>query len=136
MSPLKTYNVFISHSWKYDSEYERFVKLLENATYFSWKNYSVPEYAAKLTRMNQELKNALHDQIRPVNIVIILAGMYVVYSDWIQREIIISNALNKPIIGVYPWGSERMPSVVFNASKAIVGWNTNSIINAIRDHSI
>ena len=34
MPPLKTYDLFISHAWKYDDDYYRLVKLLENAIYF------------------------------------------------------------------------------------------------------
>lgn len=42
MPKLKTYNIFISHSWKYSDDYEGLVALLNNAPYFSWRNYFVP----------------------------------------------------------------------------------------------
>ena len=37
------YNLFISHSWTYNNTYEDLTKLLNNASYFSYKNYSVPK---------------------------------------------------------------------------------------------
>lgn len=61
--------------------------------------------------------------------------MYVAHSDWIQFEIDYAKLLNKPIVGVQPWGSERMPSAVTYAADTIVGWNTESIVQAIRNYS-
>lgn len=82
------------------------------------------------------LLKELDEQIRPVNCVLVLAGMYVSYSHWIQKEIEVSQKYGKPIIGIRPWGGERTPSTVTEAAAEIVGWNTDSIISAIRRQSI
>ena len=37
------YNLFISHSWDYSDAYSKLCGLLDNASYFSYKNYSVPK---------------------------------------------------------------------------------------------
>jgi hypothetical protein len=84
MPRLKEYRIFISHAWNYTEEYFRLVEMLENARLFKWKNYSVPEHDPL---PNSRLVVQLRDQIQPVNIVIILSGMEVAYSDWIQQEI-------------------------------------------------
>jgi len=140
MPYLKTYDLFISHAWKYGGEYDRLVDLLNKAPYFRWRNYSCPKHdpaidpdseAGKI-KLIQELRN----QIRPVNCVIILSGMYVAYSYWIQKEINIAVEYNKPIIGVRPWGAQRVPTAVQQVANEIVGWNTDSIVNAIRRHSL
>ena len=39
---MKTYNLFISHSWSYPDAYERFINLLKARPYFAFKDYSVP----------------------------------------------------------------------------------------------
>ena len=65
-------------------------------------------------------------------IVIILSGMYVSYSDWIQYEIEKAYKMNKYIIGVKPWGNERMPQIVRDRADVIVGCNKNGIISAIK----
>jgi len=70
-----------------------------------------------------------------VQVVLILAGMYAAHSDWIQFEIEFSQLLSKPIIGVRPWGAERVPQAVQDAAAEIVGWNTDSIVSAIRKHA-
>ena len=91
-------------------------------------NYSVPEHNSK----DGDIEEALKNQVRPVQVVIILGGMYVSYSKWIQFEIDFAKDLNKPILGVKPWGAKVTPQAVQDAADEIVGWNTSSITNAIR----
>lgn len=38
---------------------------------------------------------------------------------------------NKYIIGVKPWGQERVPTKVSSNANIMVGWNKDSVINAI-----
>ena len=53
---MKTYNIFISHAWDYNSDYYRLVEKLKNEPYFYFKNYSVPEHDALKTKTDKELK--------------------------------------------------------------------------------
>jgi len=129
----KIYRIFVSHAWTYAEEYNRFLRLLDEAPSFYYRNYSVPEHNPLPRR---QLEQALYDQIKPTNIVIILAGMYVTYSDWIQREIDIALEMDKPILGIVPWGSIRVPAAVQDAADDIVSWSTSSIISAIRELSL
>lgn len=64
--------------------------------------------------------------------VLILAGVYATYSKWINIEIQLAKEMNKPIIAIEPWGSERTSLIVKNNANKIVRWNTSSIISAIR----
>ncbi len=132
MPNLRIYRLFISHAWDYSDEYNRLIYMLNGAPWFRYANYSVPE-DDRLP--NKQLKLGFYNQIRPVNIVVILSGMYVSYSDSIQTEIEIALDLEKPIIGIMPWGSNRMPQAVQNAADEIVGWNTSTIVDAIRRHA-
>lgn len=136
MPELKTYDVFISHAWTYNSEYYRLLEMIQNAPFMKTRDYSVPEHDPLLVKTDKGLDEALIRQIRPVNAVLVIAGMYVNYRRWIQREIEIAQALNKPIIGVIPWGQERVPTEVQNVAKTMVGWNTSTIVDAIRKYSI
>jgi hypothetical protein len=133
MPALKIYDLFISHAWNYNEDYYKMVEYLKTAPNFSWRNYSVPEHDPLPM---DKLAERLYNQIRPVNSVIIVAGMYVPQSDWILTEIEIAKKLNKPIIGVKPWGAQVVPTVVQSVAKEIVGWNTDSIVGAIRRCSI
>lgn len=140
MPNLKTYYIFISHAWKYNSEYYRLVEMLSNAPYFKWKNFSVPEHDPLLDPNDEHdretLLKELDEQIRPVHCVIILSGMYAHYSYWIRKEIEIAENYGKSIIGIKPWGQERVPVFVQEKADVIVGWNTTSIVDAIRKFSL
>ena len=65
--------------------------------------------------------------------VIILSGMYAAHSDWIDYEIDEAKRMGKTIIGVQPWGQEKVPVKIQNAATRMVGWNRSSIIQAVRD---
>ena len=136
MPALKTYDLFISHAWTYNDEYYRLIGFLNDAPRFQYRNYSVPEHDPLGTRTSHQLWEALTRQIRPVNCVLVMAGMYVNHRDWIKAEIEIAHGFNKPIIGIRPWGQQRTPEEVQNAAHQMVRWNTSSIVQAIRDYSI
>lgn len=130
------YNLFISHAWKYNYDYYNLVNMLNEAPDFSWKNYSVPQHDGLDTKTNGELEDALHRKIKPCSCVLIIAGMYCNYREWIQREIKIANKYGKPIIVIRPRGQERMPNELTSNSYHQVNWNTNSIVSAIRMYSL
>ena len=135
MPALKTYRLFISHSWDYGGDYRRLKDLLDNAKYFNFMNYSVPEEKAKGTRTDQELEAALKTQLASVQLVLVIAGMYIPYRKWIQYEMDLARFYDKPIIGIKPRGNAYIPQAVTNAACEIVAWNTNSIVTAIRQHA-
>ena len=136
MPQLKTYRVFISHAWRYHDGYDRLVQMLDAAPNFVYANYSVPTAKRFEDMSTAQLKDELRDQIRPVHTVVVLAGLYVSYSSWIQFEIDFAKELQKPIVGVKPWGAQRMPKAVQDAANVIVGWNTSTIVAAIRRYSL
>lgn len=140
MPDLKTYDLFISHAWRYHDDYDRLVELLNKAPNFKWRNYSAPRHDPAIDPSTEvgfeQLKSALRDQIRPVNCVLILAGMYAAHSLWINVEMDIAVRFSKPMVGVRPWGQERTPQAVEDRVKEMAGWNTDSIVAAIRRWSI
>ncbi len=135
-----SYNLFISHSWGYSDAYDKLISLLDNSSNFSYSNYSVPKDDPIHTRgTDKELYNAIFNKIRFCNCVLILAGVYSTYSKWINKEIQICNTefiSKKPIIGISPWGQERVSAIVSQNASIIVGWNTQSIVDAIKKYSI
>lgn len=136
MPTLRSYSLFISHAWIYNDDYYRLVEFLNAAPNFSWKNYSVPSHDGLDARNARQLADALVRQISPTHCVLIIAGMYVAHREWLQREIEMAQAYKKPIIGIQPWGSQHTPSLVTQAAAEIVGWNTSTIVSAIRNHAL
>ena len=140
MPELKNYDLFISHAWAYIEPYYKLISLLDAASNFKYRNYSVPKHDPLVdpgTPVGERtLTNQLDGQIKHVNCVLIIAGMYSAYKFWIQKEIDLAKSYNKPIIGLTPFGQERTPIVVQEAAIEMVSWNTSSIVTAIRKHSL
>lgn len=126
------YNLFISHSWTYSDAYEKLVGMLNKATNFTYKNYSVPKNDPIHNAKNDaQLKAAIRNQMQHASCVLILAGVYATYSKWIRIEIELAREMGKKIIAIQPWAAERTSVVVKNAAHEIVGWNTASIVRGI-----
>ena len=62
--------------------------------------------------------------------------MYAKYSRWIDFEIDTAVAMDKPIIGIRPWGQERVPIKIQENADIMIGWNSAPLVQAVRDHAI
>lgn len=136
MPILRDYHILISHSWDYSSDYETIKSWLDDASYFDWTDYSVPLTKPLDVHSKRELEEKLRYRISLCSCVIILSGMYVSYSDWIDYEIETALEFEKPIIGVKPRGQERIPQKVSNNADVMVGWNSNSVVDAVRTYAL
>lgn len=127
-------HLFISHSWTYKDQYKKLVNLLNNSR-LEFKNYSVPKDDPIHTKGTKEqLRSAIAEKIRNCHIVLVVAGVYSSYSKWINIEIEIAKnewVKSKPIIAIEPSGSQHTSQHVKDNADEIVGWNTNSIVEAI-----
>jgi len=134
----KTFNLFISHSWGYTDAYQKFCNLLNKASFFSYRNYSVPRDSPIHDAPNsQALYEAIKKQMSPCHVVVIMAGKYATYSNWINKEIRCAKRdLSKPVLAVKPWANTQVSSVVRDNSDLFVNWSTNSIISGIRQISL
>lgn len=138
---IRTFNIFISHAWKYGDSYDRLVALLDNASFFSYKNFSAPKDNPLTNTDGTSVKNksqitsAIDNKIKLVNCVIVISGMYYNNREWMEKEIEIAQKYNKPIIAVKPWGNTLMPTHIQVVADTTVGWNTDSIVDAIKTYS-
>lgn len=132
----KTYNIFISHSWNYSDEYDRLKRLLDKSG-IKYRDYSVPKNDPIHNAKNdKELKEAIKNQMRNASVIIVLAGVYSTYSKWINIEMELAKEgffVDKKIIAVELFGSERTSSIVKQKADKIVKWNSLSIANAIKE---
>lgn len=136
MPPFRTYNIFISHSWSYDSDYVRLVDLLRNTVNFSWKNYSVSRDNPLAGGSQRRLAEEIGKQMSLASVVLVISGIYVSYREWIQFEINLADKYEKPIIGIQPWRSTNTPYAITRSAVEIVNWNTSSIVEAIRRNAL
>lgn len=132
---MRQRNLFISHSWTYGDAYEKLCGLLDTAPRFSYRNYSVPKDDPVHDAQNMTaLYKAIKDRVAFCEVVLIMAGKYASYSQWIQREIKITKAdFDKPLVAIRPWANLQVSSIVRDNADQLVAWNTNSIVSAIRE---
>jgi predicted DNA-binding transcriptional regulator AlpA len=133
----RVYSLFVSHAWNYKDEYGRLIGLLNADSTFRWENLSVPidnplPLLPTLPRSYRFLVRQLDDRISKSDCLLVLAGMYVAHSGWIQSEIEAAKEYGKPIIAVEPRGQERFPEAVRQAADESVGWTSSSIVAAVR----
>lgn len=135
----KTHNLFISHSWSYSNSYNKLTSMLTERPYFFYKDFSVPKDDPIHNAPNQQLLfEAIRRKIQPCHVVVIMSGVYSTYSKWINKEIEIAMrefSIKKPILAIIPRGAQRTSTIVSNSADLIVGWNTESIVNGIRQLS-
>lgn len=137
---MKCYHVFISHAWKYSEHYNKVVTWLNEAQeegLLTWSNYSVPQHNPLLDPSSNAgkkiLRGEIDDQISPASIVLILSGMYAAHSEWIEYEMLKAVDKGKHIVGIKPWGQERVPTLITAYADKMVGWNKSSVIKALLD---
>ena len=133
---MNTKSLFISHSWRYNNEYEGLIDLLNGRGYFVFKDYSVPKddpiRILSERAYEQKLKEGITNQMRFCDVVILIAGKYVTYSDSIQMELEIAKQMGKPILAIRPYGAAQTTSLAEIYADEIVSWNSDSIVSAIR----
>ncbi len=84
MPALKTYRLFISHSWAYGDAYEKLVKFFDEHPNFHWEDYSIPkDDPIHDADDDKQLYEAIKRKIQLVHCVVMLAGIYSTYSKWI-----------------------------------------------------
>lgn len=132
----KPFKIFISHAWDYSNDLEALQRLLNERGYF---NVEFLE-ASKKVPINSEnaayVKTVLKARITDSNIVLALAGVYASYSDWMIWEMDTALKNSIPIVGVVPRGQINISRQVTSRSKEDVRWWTESIVAAIRKHSL
>jgi hypothetical protein len=131
-------HVFISHSWSYSGDYDTLADWIFQRPWrfgqaaVDFRNYSVPRSDPILNaNTDRALQEAINRQIARSHVVVIPTGMYAHYSKWIGKEIGGANAFGKPILAVDLRGASRTSSVVGNAAKRCVAWNSQAVVNGI-----
>ncbi len=138
MPNLFKYHIFISHAWKYGEEYEKLKKMLDDAPYFSYYNYSAPEdkplHNLDTTDVSKksEIESAIDRKITVCSCVLVISGMYYNHRKWMQYEVDTARRMKKPIIAIRPRGADVMPMEISSVATETVGWTTGSIVDAIR----
>ncbi len=131
-------HVFISHAWAYTEHYDTLAKWIFQEPWsagqasLDFRDFSIPRHSPIHNPSGtRALQEAIFGQIARSHVVVIPSGMYAAHSNWIQKEIDGAKAYRKPIVAVNPWGQQRKAGVVLSNADVGVGWNKQSVIDAI-----
>ncbi|SEV94672.1 TIR domain-containing protein [Natrinema salifodinae] len=133
--PKQAHRVFISHSWTYENHFTEVKEFLDDAYGFEYFDHSVSSDNPIDAQLPNHLRKKIRDQMRSTSVVLVLAGMYVAHSDWIQEEIEMANEMEKPMIGVIPAENDRVPALVQEHATELVEADGTAILNAIEQHA-
>lgn len=129
-------HMFVSH-YHEDEEHIKGLKELLGNTY-KFKNSSVT--SEKFNRANNPdyIKSLLRSRISWAKTVVCLIGPKTYDSEWVDYEVQNAAKQGKRIIGVFVRGAKNsdIPPALEEFADAIVGWNKDSIVDAINGKSI
>lgn len=121
---LKVYKLFISHVNNDEEEYKLFLDKLSTSIELEWKDYAIKE---------KNDPEDIFEQIRPVDVVIILSGLFSKDEKLMREQLNAAIQLKKPIVVIRPYGMENVPANLEEIADEVVGWNIPCIVDAIKD---
>jgi hypothetical protein len=123
--------VFISHSWNADKDYRTLIKRFKHYG-FEYYNHSIPEEKALDEETSRKIEAGIRNKMKGCSKILVLAGDYA-NNYWIRKEIKIANEMGKEVIAIRPWGERSIPAYLKNDADRIIGFNTKSIIENIKN---
>ena len=137
MNSSKSYDLFVTHAWRFHDEWLQFVNLIDQAPGIDWRNFSLPWHDPAM-KPNTELgrkfiHSFLENQIIPAQAVILLPGVYAINSarKWIDLEIEFARKHGKLIVGVSLSDEANVPQEVAKLCDDCVGPNATEAIRII-----
>jgi len=131
-------HVFISHHHADDAEVDKLTNLLSKKGY-DIRNSSIRAKPANQERLDKGLvkkeviQRLLRMKISWAGTVVVIIGKDTHTRDWVNWEIEQANRQGKRIVGIYERGGREadVPAPLEKYASSIVGWDSESIINAI-----
>lgn len=133
----KTYDVFITHAWRYHDDWTRVGTVLDECSGFSWRNFSVPWYDPAMDPNTENgarfVRRWLESQIIPVSVVLFLGSVHAVKSarKWVELEVEMARRHSKPVIGLPPFGNTELTEEARALVDTTVGWTGEALAAAI-----
>jgi len=132
MSEKNPFKLFVAHEFTENAEYSRVFEYLESRDNFFYLNYSDPE-AVEPGSGQDAFQDAIREQIKNVEVVIVPAGMLTNKAPLVEFEMKVAQAFDKPIVLIQPFGATMsIPKDALEVAADIVEWNDRVITDAIR----
>jgi len=131
---LQAYHIYLSHSWRYKDAYERIVNLLSAQEYYCYVDHAVPpDDPVQQATSAQTLYDAILEHMQSCQVLLSMAGAGESYQKWTNKELYIAkHRLSIPAILVVPWENLEITRNVMDSYDQVVGWQTHSVVAAMR----
>jgi hypothetical protein len=132
-----TYDIFVTHAWRYHDDWTRVGAVLDQQPGFSWRNFSVPWYDPAMDPNTEVgarfVRRWLESQIIPVAVVIFLGSVHAVKSarKWLEMEVDMARRHGKPILGLPSFGEAEMAPEARALVSATARWDGETLREAI-----
>jgi hypothetical protein len=134
MSEQNPIRIFVTHVFSSHPDYHRVFEYLESSSNFFYKNCSTPEMPKAGGK--EAMKQALLEQIRAAEIVIVVSSMYSENRDWIAYQMDVAQAADIPIVALAGFGGTgRIPEEVKGRAAEVIEWNERLMVDAVRKHA-
>lgn len=123
--------LFVSHVFESNDDYLRVFEYLESSHNFYYRNCGAiePHPGHSKEAMEQEFRK----QISLAEVVIVPAGMYKDYRDWIHFQLNCAKGFEKPVVVLETFGvKQKLPVQLEALADEVVEWNERKIVDAIR----
>ncbi len=133
----QTYDLFVTHAWRYHDDWNRFSDVMNKEGYFRWRNFSVPWYDPAVDVNTDSGKKFVVDwlekQIIPCHALIALDSVHAVNSArrWVEDEIRIARDLKKPVFGLPAFGAPQASERLAVLVDSVLPWDGKAIAEAV-----
>lgn len=137
MEKLKSYDIFLTHAWRFHDDWTKFSELMDNTPGIVWRNFSLPWHDPAMNANTEVggrfIRDFLESQIIPVHGVVLLTGVYAINSArrWFDMEVEMARKHNKPLIGIPAIGEKIVPDEVSNLCDACCEWDATQLLATI-----
>ena len=137
MTSKKTYDLFVTHAWRYHHDWTKICELLDNSPGLAWRNFSLPWHDPAMNPNSPVggafIRNFLETQIIPVHGVVFLSGVYAIKSaqGWLELEIELARKHNKPVIAIPALGETAVADEIRALCDKTAGWHADELIAAL-----
>jgi hypothetical protein len=132
MSESNPIRIFVVHGWILDDDYSRIIEYLESSENFFYKALSKPDAAVPGGDGSAARRSAVAEVLKGAECVVCSAGIWERFNDWARYTVQRAQEMDLPIVAIEHFGPKEMDPRLRGYASEVVGWDSRSIVDAIR----
>jgi len=135
---IQSRDIFIAHGWKKSEHIHKITELLDRAVefddQFAYENHGEFDPSALNEQEFGNHEFEVQNQIKAAGVVIVLADLYDEYKEWIDKEIEMAKAMDKPIIVIRSYEDRETPPHLEVLADETVFFDPEEILKVIKNY--